>query len=325
MSTITPEQPIINNPIKRLFLSEAFVFTLILLNAILIFVQGYKIQGDWKNYLEIADDVMSIIFLIEAMVKLNQLGFKEYWGSNWNRFDLFLVLISLPSIVFRMIPGMSLNLNILLILRVFRVFKFFRFIKFFPQVEHIFKSAQRAVKASFMVLAGFFVLVFIMSILFCYLLRDYSPVSFGNPLIAYYSTFQVFTIEGWNAIPAAIDLESIANNTPLSPTATFFMRIMFIITFIVGGVFGLSIVNSLFVDAMVSNSNENAEEDVEKIRTELNVLNAKLDRIIAATNAQQVDETKLRADAHAQIEAEDAAKEAAEAAEKERQRREYGK
>ncbi len=327
MSTITPEQEVISNPIKRIFLSEGFVFTLILLNAILIFVQGYKLEAypEAKHYLELADDAMSLIFLIEAVVKLNHLGFKEYWTSNWNRFDLFLVLISLPSIVFRMIPGMSLNLGILLILRVFRVFKFFRFIKFFPQVEHIFKSAQRAVKASFMVLAGFFVLVFIMSILFCYLLRDYSPVSFGDPLISYYSTFQVFTIEGWNAIPAAIDAESVANNTPLSATATFFMRIMFIFTFIIGGVFGLSIVNSLFVDAMVSNSNEEAEEDVERIRAELNVLNAKLDRIIAATNAQQVDAAQLRADAQAQMDAEHAAREAAEEAEKERQRREYGK
>jgi voltage-gated sodium channel len=164
-----------------------------------------------------------------------------------------------------------------------------------------------------------------MSILFCYLLRDYSPVSFGDPLISYYSTFQVFTIEGWNAIPAAIDAESVANGTPLSATATFFMRIMFIFTFIIGGVFGLSIVNSLFVDAMVSNSNEEAEEDVERIRAELNVLNAKLDRIIAATNAQQVDAAQLRADAQAQMDAEHAAREAAEEAEKERQRREYGK
>jgi voltage-gated sodium channel len=324
------------NAFERVFLNEMFVFVLILLNATLIFVQAYKLSPEVEHWLTLADDIMSVTFLLEAVVKARYLGVREYWSSNWNRFDIFLVLASLPSILLRVLPAGTLpNTSVLLVLRVFRVFKFFRFIKFFPQVEHIFKSAQKAVGASFMVLAGFFVFIFIMSILFCYMFREIAPLTFGNPILSYYNTFQVFTIEGWQSIPAQIDIEALkyypAN--PADPTSvaglgalsTALMRIMFIATFIIGGVFGLSIVNSIFVDAMVSNSNEGAEEDVEKIRAELNVLNAKLDQIIAATHAKQVDRNELIAQAEAEIEAEHAARIAAEEAEKERQRREYGK
>ena len=323
------------NAFERVFLNEMFVFVLILLNATLIFVQAYKLSPEVEHWLTLADDIMSITFLLEAVVKARYLGMREYWSSTWNRFDIFLVLASLPSILLRVLPvGTLPNTSVLLVLRVFRVFKFFRFIKFFPQVEHIFKSAQKAVGASFMVLAGFFVFIFIMSILFCYMFRDIAPLTFGNPILSYYNTFQVFTIEGWQSIPAQIDIEAlkyypadpnVEGSGGLSPLATALMRVMFIATFIIGGVFGLSIVNSIFVDAMVSNSNEGAEEDVEKIRAELNVLNAKLDQIIAATHAKQVDRNELIAQAEAEIQAEHAARIAAEEAEKERQRREYGK
>ncbi len=283
------------NPIKNLFLDERFVFLLISLNAILIFAQGFPNTG-YEEPLSIADDIISVMFMVELIIKGTHYGWKEYVRSGWNKFDIFLVLVSIPSLVFRFIGGETVNLSILLVLRVFRVFKFFRFIKFFPQVEHIFRSARQAVGASFMVLAGFFVFIFIASLLCCYFYRDIAPSTFGNPIIAYYSTFQVFTIEGWNAIPAEIDKEALITMPEtggMSSVATFFTRILFITLFIIGGVFGLSIVNSIFVDAMVSNSQEDTEEEVEKIeeevgkvREDLAALNAKLDRLLAAAEAK---------------------------------------
>jgi voltage-gated sodium channel len=297
------------NPVKKLFLNEFFILVLISINALLIFGQGFPDSGI-KDILSLIDDGISILFLCEMVIKISHYGLREYLKSGWNKFDLLLVTISLPSILLHFLPEGTdmINLSMLLVLRVFRVFKFFRFIKFFPKVEQIFLSARQAVAASGMVLAGFFVFIFIMSLLCCYLFRDIAPTTFGNPLTAYYSTFQVFTVEGWNAIPAEVEKESAMLNqqamlvvdslkTISAPTAdvqkaleyanslaigsgtVFFMRMLFVTLFIIGGVFGLSIVNSIFVEAMVSNSNDEMEDDLDKLRIEFHHLNEKIDTL----------------------------------------------
>lgn len=278
------------NPIKKLFLNEYFILLLICFNAILIFMQGFP-DLTIDDTLSWTDDVISGLFLLELLIKISHYGWKGYWKSHWNKFDFVLVLISLPSLAMHFLPDVNVNLSILLVFRVFRVFKFFRFIKFFPKVEHIFMSARQAMAASGMVLIGFFVFIFIFSLLCCYLFRDVAPTTFGNPLTAYYSTFQVFTVEGWNGIPAEIEREATELGKTLTDGQTFSMRILFIFLFIVGGVFGLSIVNSIFVDAMVSNSNDEMENDLEKLQEEFNNLHAKIDKITAL-----LSEAESRAD-----------------------------
>jgi voltage-gated sodium channel len=281
------------NPIRKLFLDDRFVITLIAINALLIFVQAFP-QPPYERVLLAIDNTISVLFLFELINKMAYLGQREFWSSHWNKFDFILVMISLPAIVVDLLPPESIagSLSTLLILRVFRVFKFFRVIKFFPKVEQIFKSAQAAVTSSGVVLAGFFVFIFIASLLCCFMFQEIAPKTFGNPISAYYSIFQVFTIEGWYDIPAKIVIEAELGGQPLSETAVFFLRIFFMGLLIVGGVFGLSIVNSLFIDAMISGSNEEMEDDIQDIQKEFEQVNAKIDRL-----------TKMINDEHTQLNA----------------------
>jgi voltage-gated sodium channel len=268
------------NPIRKLFLDDRFVISLIAINAILIFIQAFP-QPPYEKVLLTIDNAISVLFLFELINKMAFLGQHEFWKSHWNKFDFLLVMVSLPAIVVDLLPPESIagSLGTLLILRVFRVFKFFRVIKFFPKVEQIFNSARSAVSSSGVVLAGFFVYIFIASLLCCFMFRDIAPNAFGNPLSAYYSIFQVFTIEGWYDIPAQIVNEAEAGGNALSTTAVFFLRIFFMGLLIIGGVFGLSIVNSLFIDAMLSGSSEDMEEDIDSIQKEFEQVNAKIDRL----------------------------------------------
>ena len=268
------------NPIRKLFLDDRFVIILIVINAMLIFVQAFP-EPPYEKVLLTIDNVISLLFLFELINKMAFLGQREFWKPHWNKFDFILVMISLPSIVVDLLPPDSVagSLGTLLILRVFRVFKFFRVIKFFPKVEQIFDSARSAVKSSGVVLAGFFVYIFIASLLCCFMFRDIAPNTFGNPLSAYYSIFQVFTIEGWYDIPAKIVGEAEAGGHALSTTAIFFLRIFFMGLLIIGGVFGLSIVNSLFIDAMLSGSSEDMEKDIDKIQQEFEQVNAKIEKL----------------------------------------------
>jgi voltage-gated sodium channel len=270
-----------NSFIKNIFLNDRIILMLISVNAIIIFFQAFK-SDNYDQVLSYVDDALTFLFIIEMIVKSSHYGWKEYLRSGWNKFDVILILLSIPSLVVHLIPNIDMYVNVsyLLVFRVFRVFKFFRFVQFFPQVEHIFRSAQSALSASFMVLVGFFVVIFIMAILSTFFFQEASPNLFGDPLTAYYSTFQVFTVEGWNAIPDALIKEAAANSKPFSDFAIFFIRMYFIGLFIVGGIFGLSIVNSIFVDAMISDHDE-TEKQFEDVEKKLSVMEEKMDKMLS--------------------------------------------
>lgn len=284
------------NPIKRLFLNEKFILSLIIFNAILIFVQAYP-EIWYEDEIFFIDNFISILFLIEVIVKSNHLGFKEYIKSFWNKCDIILVILSLPAVLIDILPDdTSLGaLSTLLILRVFRVFKFFRLMKFFPKVEKIFLSASQAMKASGVVLAGFFVFVFMASIICCFVFRDIAPVTFGDPLKAFYSIFQVFTVEGWGDIPKAIIREAAEANYIFSEIEVFFLRLAFMSFLLIGGIFGLSIVNSLFAEAMVNNSsNEELENDIDILEKDVKILKDKINTLENLVDRLDLDSIKTK-------------------------------
>ena len=139
-----------------------------------------------------------------------------------------------------------------------RVFKSFRFLKFVPGIEHLIKGIQRALKASIIVLIGFIIYIFIVGIFSFYLFKSSAPEYFSNTLTSLYSIFRIFTIEGWYEIPEQITKE-------YSSTFAFFTYFYFIFLLLTGGIFGLSLVNSIFVDAMVSDNNDELEQKIDNL------------------------------------------------------------
>ena len=272
------------NFFKQLFLSDRNIMFLIAINSLVIFLQGFPpetISDQTQHYLMIIDDVVTILFIFELFVKVNHLGWKPYIDSNWNKLDFFLIIVSLPPLILHLFPQISTELNIgfILIFRIFRIFKFIRFIKFFPDVEHIFRSVSIAMKASFTVFIGFIVLIFITSILSCNLYHEISPTYFGDPITSLYSIFKIYTVEGWNAIPDEMCAEG-----NISDMSAFFTKFFFSVIMFFGGVYGLSIVNSIFVDAMVSDNNEEVQDKIARIEDKVNQLDKKMDTLLDTLN-----------------------------------------
>jgi voltage-gated sodium channel len=87
-------------------------------------------------------------------------------------------------------------------------------------------------------------------------------------LLSLYNIFKVFTVEGWFEIPDAIMAKT---GTSLGIVT----KLYFVVLLMTGGVLGLSLVNSIFVDAMVMDNHESLERKIAE-------LNSKLDRILAA-------------------------------------------
>lgn len=244
---------------KKLFTNDRFIFALIVVNVILLFLQESGVEN---NVLNTLDALCTILFLIEMIVKQQILGVARYWKQNWNKLDGTLVILSLPSLICYFIPTALLDVSFLLALRVLRVFRFFRLVHVFPNFKQITSACWRAVKSCFGIFLGFFIIVFIFALISSALFRNIAPDYFGNPLLSIYSIFQICTVEGWYEIPNAVAIGT-------SPFVGVLIKLFFILILIAGGIIGLSLVNSIFVDEMVSDNNDELKKMVENLKHQL--------------------------------------------------------
>ncbi len=260
--------------IKKFFLNEYCILGLIIGNAILIFIQEFEIRGNVLDYFE---PIFTALFIIEMLIKISNKGFRNYINNGWNKLDFVLVLISIPSLAAIFYSNNILELNIFLTLRVFRIFKFFRLIKFLPNINSLVLSIQRAIKASYIVIFGFFILVFIVSLVTCSIYKNIVPEYFNNPANSFYSIFRLFSVEGWYEIP-----DLIASRT--SPLVALLSKLYFGFLLLSGGILGLSLVNSIFVDAMVSDNNNDLQNEVTELTNRIDSLNEKIEILIKIQN-----------------------------------------
>jgi len=248
--------------LKALFLNEKFILGVILLNAVIIYMQ---VSGLSHPVISILDVLCTTIFLVEMIIKIKDLGMKGYWSSGWNRLDGTLVILSLPSLVELFIPTGVMDLSILLIFRLLRVLRFFRVLHFFPNFTQIIKGFKLALRESYAILLAFFVIIVIFGLINCSLFKDVAPQYFSSPLESIYSVFRICTVEGWYDIPDAIA----ENSTPAIGSA---VRFYFCMLLILGGIIGMSFINSVFVDAMVSDNNDDVKERLDSIEKKVDKL-----------------------------------------------------
>jgi voltage-gated sodium channel len=78
-------------------------------------------------------------------------------------------------------------------------------------------------------------------------------------------------VEGWYEIP-----DLIAGKTNV--VVAFLSKVYFILILLTGGIFGLSLVNSIFVDAMVSDNNEDLEKKVDALTSEISKLRERIEQ-----------------------------------------------
>ena len=252
--------------IRRIFLNDHVILSVILPNAVVIYLQ----ESGISHPLIIGVDVAcTLIFLIEMLIKHLTFGVKEYWRDGWNRMDGILVIISLPSLITPFFDASSFDFSILLTLRLMRVLRFFRVLHFFPKITQIGAGLKRALRDSGVVLVGFFILLFIFGMINCSLYREVAPQYFDTPLNSIYSVFRVFTVEGWYEIPDTI----MAATSPLIGKLS---RLYFCFLLGAFGLLGMSFINSVFVDAMAEDNNDDVKLQLDRIERRLEEMEQKL-------------------------------------------------
>ena len=249
--------------VKRFFTNDNIMLVLVLINTGIIFVSGFF--PNQEGILLIIDNFFTLLFLVEAIVKIHARGFAGYWSDGWNRFDFIIVLLAIPScinVLGLVFPGT----NVLLSLRTIRAFKSFRLLKFVPNIDSLLNGVKLAFKASFIVAIGLVVLLLVFSIVTTFLFGGSAPQYFGNPALSVYSIFRLFTIEGWYEMPEAIAINS-------GTTMAVCAKIYFSILLFLGGILGMSLVNSIFVDAMAADNNDEVLEKLSQLEKKLDEIN----------------------------------------------------
>lgn len=268
----------------RFFAAERNVLIVIVLNAIVITMMYFPLFRDnpaINSWLDRADTIITWFFVIELISKMTLYGIRGYFRSGWNRFDFTLIALSLPSLFVGILPIPDTSFwSVLRLLRLLRLLKLFQFV---PHIEQLLAGLKRAVRASFMVMAVLALFNFVMALVTCHFFNELVPDLFGDPFVSMYSIFQIFTIEGWNEIPAEIANAVKENNYSsgwLSPYAiTVLARIYFATMFLFGGIFGLSLANAIFVDEMTIDNTKDLEKQVDQMQTQLDEITMILKRI----------------------------------------------
>lgn len=241
------------------------------LNAILIYAMYFPAihKSEYFIWLEYLDVIFLLIFVVEAIVKIRVLSWKEYFSSDWNRFDLFIVIFSLPTLL---VPFIEIpNTGIIIILRLFRLVRIARLLRFIPNMQHVLLGLGRAIKASVFVLFALVFLVVVFAIITCHFYGELLPDRFGDPLISIYSIFQLFTLEGWNEIPDEVKASG-KSGWMLGATRFYFGIIV-----LLGGVFGMSLANAVFVDEMTMDNNNQLETKIDRLETKIEELKSLLE------------------------------------------------
>ena len=260
--TFAPQNSSVMDRLKNLLLNEKFIFSIILLNAVVIFLQASNIDNIW---IQIIDVTCTLIFTLEMITKHVEYGVKGYWSSGWNRLDGILVILSIPSVIALFIPEHLMDLSFLMVLRLLRTLRFLRVLHFFPNFDQIAKGFKLAVKQSYGILLCFLILIIVFGLVNCSLFKDIAPAYFATPLDSIYSVFRICTVEGWYDIP-----DTIAAAT--SPALGNIVRLYFCLLLVFGGIIGMSFINSIFVDAMVADNNDEVKEKLEEIEKKIDKL-----------------------------------------------------
>jgi voltage-gated sodium channel len=247
---------------REFIISEHTVITAIIVNSIaLFFLSAERHSERWGSIWSLIDYACVIYFMAEIGFKMRKDGVAVFFGRAWNRFDFIVVALSLPVLL---APVYNVqDWAVVLLLRMGRLFRLCRLLWFVPHRDHIWAGIKRALHASIGVFFAIILLNVILSIGATMLFGELAPEHFGNPLLSMFTTFRLFTLDGWSDIPGL--LAERAHSVWWEVGA----RVYFVVTVVSGGLIGLSLANAVFVDQMVVDNTDPIEAKVDTLTDEI--------------------------------------------------------
>ncbi|KAG2453381.1 hypothetical protein HYH02_001605 [Chlamydomonas schloesseri] len=151
----------------------------------------------------------TLIFAIEAAVKITALGWRKYWRDNWNKLDLFIVLVSIPDIV-ATFTSHNAATGIVTAMRLLRVCRMFKLIRGAKGLRTLFNTLITSLPAIANVGSLLLLIMYIYAVIGINMYGGYgSPfdqpgsIADYNDIGAAMSTqFRLFSADGWGDLMA---------------------------------------------------------------------------------------------------------------------------
>ncbi len=233
-------------------------------------------KKDFMASLLFFDALFTLIFLIEIALKIYEAGSKFFfregvethisWANldKWNILDMVVVIASITSIFmlkdeYQLLSGMYA----MIILRIVRLLKLVRLLRIFKKyLVDLWEGAKHAMIKSIPIIIVFGILLFFVGFGF-YWASDHFGIGrefFNDPITSVFSLFRLFTYDGWHDIPVKIAEEcskkDIWQGVWWIETA---VRIGFCALVFAGGIVGVALLNSVFVDGMMLRDKSEAD------------------------------------------------------------------
>ena len=230
---------------------EMFILGCILLNMVQMAMAYDKGSEDYMYTLETINLVFTIIFILEAGIKLTGFGIKGYFNNNWNRFDFVVVVSSILDLTMSAIFDSNQSMlrtapQLVRVVRVLRVSRLIRIFKTLKPLQDLVMVMAVSLPAILNVLSLLLLIFFIYSVLGVFAFYDirYGDIiddytNFTNFGMAMVALLRISTGENWNLI-----MHYVGRQKGEFLSLLYFTTFIMITTFIMLNLFVMVIVQS---------------------------------------------------------------------------------
>lgn len=197
---------------------ERFIISIILANTLVLGMNHYPMAPSFDNALDGLNVLFAIVFTFEMVMKLYGLGVYVYFSDAFNRFDCFVVIVSLLTF---MIPSQYISGAALTVFRIFRIMRVLRLAKSWKGMQKILIAMGHTLKTVVPLVILLFIVLYIFTVSGMFLFggefeldedeRDCTESYYHYPhcpprsnfdtfFWGFVTCFQIITGENWNEL-----------------------------------------------------------------------------------------------------------------------------
>ncbi|XP_056143611.1 voltage-dependent T-type calcium channel subunit alpha-1H [Lampris incognitus] len=256
---------------------DLFITIIICINVVTMSMEHYNQPQYLEEVLKYCNYVFTVIFVIEALLKLVAFGLHRFFKDRWNQLDLAIVALSIMGITLeelKMNAALPINPTIIRIMRVLRIARVLKLLKMATGMRSLLDTVMQALPQVGNLGLLFMLLFFIYAALGVELFgklecNDDNPceglsrhATFENFGMAFLTLFRVSTGDNWNGIMKDTLRECRPEDRHCLPYLPLVSPIYFV-TFVLMAQFVLVNVVVAVLMKHLEESNKEAKEDAE--------------------------------------------------------------
>jgi len=180
------------NKIAQSKVFQLTVVALIIASALLIGIDTFELDPQYRAIIVVLDRAITLFFLIEIIIRfIGETNKRAFFKSGWNLFDTIVVGVSLIPIG----PGSSI-----LIVRLLRIFRVLRIISVMPELKVLLECLIKSMPRIFYTSLLLFIIMYIYAAAGSLLFEHTDAQRWADIALALFTLTQVLTLSSWEQV-----------------------------------------------------------------------------------------------------------------------------